>query len=44
MNSAYSGMKLILFIQGRNEECLFREGMNSTYSRKKWIVFIQERN
>jgi len=35
MNSAYSGKKLIVFIQGRNEECLFREEMKSVYSGKK---------
>jgi hypothetical protein len=33
-----------VFIQGRNEQCLFREEMNSAYSGKKLIVFIQGRN
>ena len=50
--SDYSGNKWIVFIQGRNEWCLFREEMNSAYSGKKWsvysgkkwIVFIQGRN
>jgi hypothetical protein len=43
MNSVYSGKKLIVliqgrnevFIQGRNELCLFRETMNIVYSGKK---------
>jgi hypothetical protein len=43
MNSAYSGKKWIkiVYIQGRNEWCLFREEMNSVYSWKKWIVLIK---
>ena len=40
INSAYSGKKWIVFIQGRNGYCLFREEMNSVYSGKKWIVPI----
>ena len=31
-----------MLIQGRNEQCLFKEEMNNDYSGKKWIVFIQE--
>jgi hypothetical protein len=34
MNSDYSGKKGILFIQGRNEYCLFREVINNVYSGK----------
>jgi hypothetical protein len=34
MNRAYSGKKGIVFIQGRNEYCLFREVINSVYSGK----------
>ena len=44
MNSVYWTKKWIVFIQGRNEQCLFREEMNSAYSGKKWIVFIHGRN
>ena len=46
MNSAYSGKKWIVFIQGRNEYCLFKAERykNSVYSGKKWIVYIQGRN
>jgi hypothetical protein len=35
MNSAYTGKKLIVFIQRRND---------NVYSGKKLIVFIQGRN
>jgi hypothetical protein len=44
MISVYLGKKWIVFIQGRNELCLFREEMNSVYLGEKWVVFIQGRN
>ena len=48
MNSVYSGKQWVVFIHGRNEQCLFREDMyeNSTYSGKTCIqiVLIQVRN
>jgi hypothetical protein len=46
MNNVYSGKKCIqiVLIQGRSEQCLFREEMNSAYSGKKLIFFIQGRN
>jgi hypothetical protein len=34
----------MVFIQGRNEQCLFREEMNSAYSGNKLIVFIRRKN
>ena len=44
MNSAHSGKKCIVFIQGRNKKGLLRKEMNTVYSGKKCIVFIQRRN
>jgi hypothetical protein len=35
MNSAYSEKNRIVFIQGRNEYCLFREEMNNVDTGKK---------
>ena len=45
MNNVYSGKKLIVFIQGRNDQCFFMEEMNSAYSGKESIkiVIIQGR-
>jgi hypothetical protein len=44
MNSAYSGKKWIVFIQGRNEYCLCKEEINSAYEGKKYIVLSKGRN
>ena len=44
MHSVYSGKKWIVFIQGRNDYCLFKEEINSIYSGKKWVVLTHGRN